>query len=78
MIDWSKPVDKTDPMVLAEWASESRAGVEAMRASGDWCDALDDIQRLCQAAEDALACGMVHTARRNLEDAAHRWYMVNR
>ena len=42
MIDWSKPVDKTDPVVLAEWASELRAGVEEMRAQGDWCAALDD------------------------------------
>ena len=78
MIDWSKPVDKTDPKVLAEWAADLRAGVESMRAQGDWCAALDDIPRLCQAAEDALGCGMVHTARLNLEDAARRWYMINR
>jgi len=77
MIDWSKPIDKTDPKVLAEWASELRQRVIEDRRTG-YCEAQDWIERLCAEADAARGRGDIDSANKALDQAAYYWYMLNR
>lgn len=77
MIDWSKPIDKTDPRVLAEWASELRKCTADERKTG-WCPALSDIEELCAKAEASLALSHLGRAASYLDEAAYHWYRMNK
>ena len=77
MIDWSKPVDKTDPAVLAEWAADLRRRAAEERKTG-WCSALSDIGRLCSKADEARAAGDIVAAADALERAAYHWYRMSK
>jgi len=77
MIDWSKPIDKTDPTVLAEWADDLRKRASDERKTG-WCPALSDIESLCSKADEARAAGDIVAAADALERAAYHWYQLNK
>lgn len=77
MIDWSKPINKTDPAVLAEWATDLRRRAAEERKTG-WVPALSDIERLCAKADEARANGNIVAAADALERAAYHWYRLNK
>ena len=76
MIDWSKPVDKTDPNVLAEWAKDLRDGVER---EGVWqCEAYRWILNLCDKAEASLLEHRCEWAVKHLDLASYHWYQAHK
>lgn len=77
MIDWSKPIDKTDPKVLAEWANDLRRRATEESKTG-WCPALSDIEQLCNKADAARIDGDMVNAADALERAAYHWYRLNK
>ncbi len=76
MIDWSKSVDKSDPVVLAQWSKDLRAKVET---EGVWqCEAYRWILELCDFADSAIGKLDTAGACRALDEAAYHWYRCNK